>query len=133
MIEARFALSLGAFTLDVDLQLPAAGVSLLFGPSGCGKTTLLRCLAGLQRADVGRLVVDGEVWQDDKVFVPTHRRALGMVFQEASLFPHLTVQGNLDYGLRRIAPAQRRVALDEAVALLDIGALLSRRPQALSA
>ena len=132
MIEARFALTQGAFTLDVDLRLPAAGVSLLFGPSGCGKTTLLRCLAGLQRASVGHLRVAGQTWQDERVFVPPHRRAVGMVFQEASLFPHLTVQGNLDYGLRRIAPAQRRVALEEAVALLDIGALLSRQPQALS-
>ena len=132
MIEARFALGQGTFTLDVDLQLPAAGVSVLFGPSGCGKTTVLRCLAGLQRAPQGRLQVAGEVWQDAGVFVPAHRRAVGFVFQEASLFPHLTVQGNLDYGLRRTPSRERRGALDEAVALLDIGALLARRPATLS-
>ena len=132
MIDARFALTQGSFTLDVDLQLPAAGVSVLFGPSGCGKTTLLRCLAGLQRSPQGRLVVGGQVWQDGPVFVPTHRRAVGLVFQEANLFPHLSVQGNLDYGLRRTPPAQRRLALAEAVALLDIGALLPRRPDSLS-
>ena len=131
MIEARFALKLGSFTLDVDLRLPA-GVSVLFGPSGCGKTTLLRCLAGLQRAPQGRLVVAGQVWQDERVFVPTHARAVGLVFQEASLFPHLTVQGNLDYGLRRTPAEQRRIALPEAVALLDIGALLARAPLSLS-
>ena len=131
MIEARFALKLGSFTLDVDLRLPA-GVSVLFGPSGCGKTTLLRCLAGLQRAPQGRLVVAGQVWQDERVFVPTHARAVGLVFQEASLFPHLTVQGNLDYGLRRTPAEQRRIALPEAVALLGIGALLPRRPHSLS-
>ncbi len=132
MIEARFALTLGSFTLDVDLRLPDAGVSVLFGPSGCGKTTLLRCLAGLQRAPQGRLVVAGQVWQDGRIFVPTHERAVGLVFQEASLFPHLTVQGNLDYGLRRTPAGQRRIALPEAVALLDIGTLLARSPLGLS-
>ena len=132
MIEARFALTQGSFTLDVDLRLPAAGVSVLFGPSGCGKTTLLRCLAGLQRAPQGWLVVGGQVWQDGQVFLPTHERGVGVVFQEPSLFPHLTVQGNLDYGLRRTPAAERRIALQEAVALLGIGALLPRRPDSLS-
>ena len=132
MIEARFALEQGAFNLDVDMQLPDAGVSVLFGPSGCGKTTLLRCLAGLQRARLGRLVVAGQVWQDDRVFLPPHRRSVGMVFQDASLFPHLTVQGNLDYGLKRAASGASRRALDEAVQLLGIGALLQRRPHGLS-
>jgi molybdate transport system ATP-binding protein len=131
-LEARFVHRLSdSFTLDVDLRLPARGVSALFGASGCGKTTLLRCLAGLQRARQGRLVVDGERWQDDDGhFVPTHRRAVGMVFQEASLFPHLTVQANLDYGLKRAAAS--RALLDAAVELLGIGALLARRPEALS-
>ena len=132
MMEARFRLTLGSFELDVELQLPAAGVTVLFGPSGCGKTTLLRCLAGLQRAPQGRLNVAGEVWQDARVFKPAHQRAVGVVFQEASLFPHLSVQGNLDYGLRRVDAAERRVALHEAVELLDIGALLPRRPDTLS-
>jgi molybdate transport system ATP-binding protein len=132
MIEARFLLTQGSFQLDVDLRLPATGVTVLFGPSGCGKTTLLRCLAGLQRASQGRLSLTGEVWQDTQLFKPAHQRAVGMVFQEASLFPHLTVQGNLDFGLRRVGPAQRRVALHEAVELLDIGALLQRRPDTLS-
>ncbi|MBL8340256.1 MAG: molybdenum ABC transporter ATP-binding protein [Rubrivivax sp.] len=148
MIEARFehrfaqgaapgnaAPGTPGFSLDVDLRLPARGVSVLFGPSGCGKTTLLRCLAGLQRAGRGRLVVDGEVWQDDHRFVPVHRRAIGMVFQETSLFPHLTVQGNLDYGLRRAgaaAGAAGRTALEQAIALMGIAPLLPRRPEALS-
>ena len=132
MIEARLALEQGSFSLDVDLRLPDAGVSVLFGPSGCGKTTLLRCLAGLQRARLGRLVVAGEVWHDDHVFLPPHRRSVGMVFQDASLFPHLTVQGNLDYGLKRASPGVPRRALDEAVELLGIGALLQRRPHGLS-
>jgi molybdate transport system ATP-binding protein len=135
-IEARFAHRFGAsgFAFDVDLRLPARGVSVLFGPSGCGKTTLLRCLAGLQRAQRGRLLVGGAVWQDDETatFVPPHRRAIGMVFQEASLFPHLSVQCNLDYGLKRAAGAASRATVDAAVQLLDIGSLLARRPDALS-
>ena len=83
MIEATLRLPRGAFTLDVALSLPARGVSALSGPSGCGKTTLLRCLAGLERAPGGRVVVDGQAWQDDaaRVFLPTHRRAVGVVFQ----------------------------------------------------
>jgi molybdate transport system ATP-binding protein len=136
-IEARFAHCFGdAFALDVDLALPGRGISVLFGPSGCGKTTLLRCLAGLLRARDGRLVVTGECWQDERVFVPPHRRPIGMVFQDAQLFPHLTVQGNLDYGLKRVkagaGSAASRATLDAAVELLGIGALLARRPDALS-
>lgn len=132
MIEARFALEQGDFSLDVDLSLPEAGVSVLFGPSGCGKTTVLRCLAGLQRAREGRLCVAGRLWQDGEHFVPTHRRAVGVVFQESSLFPHLNVQGNLDYAWRRTPRAERRIAVRDAVELLDIGALLPRRPETLS-
>ncbi|WOP17045.1 molybdenum ABC transporter ATP-binding protein [Ottowia sp. SB7-C50] len=123
-----------AFTLDVDVHLPGSGVTALFGPSGCGKTTLLRALAGLVRPSPGRVVVGGEVWQDDAAHVwrPTHQRPLGMVFQEASLFDHLSVQGNLDFGLKRVPPADRRIALDHAIDLLGIRDLLGRRPARLS-
>ncbi len=133
MIEARLALPRRGFTLAVDLRLPARGVTALFGPSGCGKTTVLRALAGLERA-AGRVVVDGDVWQDDvaRRFVPTHRRPIGYVIQEAALFPHLSVQGNLAYGEKRIAAGERRVPLDQVVALLGIGHLLARRPGTLS-
>lgn len=131
-IEARFVLSHPGFTLDVDLALPSHGVSALFGPSGCGKTSLLRCLAGLTRAPQGRLVVDGEVWQDAATFVPVHRRPIGYVFQEASLFAHLTVRRNLAYGQSRVPAAQRRVATDRAVDLLGIGHLMERQPASLS-
>ena len=135
-VEARFVLQQGRFTLDVDLRLPAAGITVLFGPSGCGKTTLLRCLAGLQRAAQGRLVVNDQRWQDGALFVPPHRRAVGMVFQDAQLFPHLSVQGNLDYARRRApaaAPGQRDgVSLSEVVALLELQPLLQRMPEHLS-
>lgn len=131
-IAARFRIDRGGFVLDVDLTLPARGVTALFGPSGSGKTTLLRCVAGLERADGGRLVVDGGTWQDGERFLPTHQRPLGYVFQEASLFPHLNAADNMRFGLRRTPPAERRVGWDEVVDLMGIGHLLARFPDALS-
>jgi len=133
VIEARLHLPRDGFVLDVDLSLPSRGVSALFGPSGCGKTTVLRALAGLAPA-AGRVALDGVVWQDDaaRCFVPTHRRELGYVIQEAALFPHLDVRRNLDYGRRRIAPQRQRIALEQAIELLGIGELMARRPDTLS-
>ncbi len=133
-VQLRLQRSHGTFELDVALDLPGRVVSALFGPSGCGKTSTLRAVAGLDRAARGRVVVNGEVWQDDenKIYVPTHQRAIGYVFQEASLFAHLTVQGNLSFGLRRVPAAQRRVALEHAVELLDLAALLPRQEHTLS-
>ncbi|MES2956855.1 MAG: molybdenum ABC transporter ATP-binding protein [Pseudomonadota bacterium] len=131
-IQARFALHRAAFTFDVDLALPGRGVTALFGPSGSGKTTLLRCIAGLEPCPDGRLTVNGSVWQDASSFLPTHRRPLGFVFQEASLFTHLTVRGNLDYGLKRVPAAQRSGTQAAAIELLGIEGLLERRTTALS-
>ncbi|WP_395701527.1 molybdenum ABC transporter ATP-binding protein [Aquabacterium sp.] len=133
MIEAQLHLARPGFALELSLALPDQGVSVLFGPSGCGKTTVLRALAGLERA-AGRVVVAGERWQDDASghWLPTHRRPLGYVIQEAALFPHLDVRRNLDYGRRRIATSAQRIALDQVVELLGLGALMSRRPATLS-
>lgn len=124
IIEAAFNGRLGEFRLDVEIQAPAAGVTVLFGPSGCGKTTLLRCMAGLERLP-GRMVVDGETWQDAERFTAPHRRAIGYVFQEASLLAHLSVRRNLMFGHRR-AEGPRPIALDQVVALLGLEALLER-------
>jgi molybdate transport system ATP-binding protein len=109
-------------------------VTALFGHSGSGKTTCLRCIAGLERADEGFIQVNDEVWQDsDKgIFVAPHKRALGYVFQEASLFPHLSVLANLQFGLKRIPKPQRRVDMAHASELLGISHLLDRHPQHLS-
>ena len=133
MIEARFQGRQGHFELDVHLQLPAQGVTVLLGPSGCGKTTLLRSMAGLSRLK-GRFQVGAEVWQDDErgIWVPVHRRAVGVVFQEASLFAHLNVRDNLLYGHRRVPLAERRVGLNDTLALLGIEHLLMRMPDGLS-
>ncbi|WP_119157029.1 molybdenum ABC transporter ATP-binding protein [Caldimonas tepidiphila] len=133
-IVARFAVDYPGFSLQAGLRLPGHGVTALFGHSGSGKTTLLRAVAGLEHHRGGYLAVNGEVWQDDArgVFVPTHRRPIGYVFQEASLFAHLSVRANLQFGQKRIAPAARRVDLRQAVELLGIGALLERHPDRLS-
>ena len=131
-IRARFRLAYPAFTLEVDVDLPGRGVTVLFGRSGSGKTTLLRCIAGLEETADGLLVVNGETWQDGARRLPVHRRAIGYVFQEARLFPHLSVAANLDFGRRRIAASERSVSLAQAVELLGIAHLLERRTEHLS-
>ncbi|MEJ5061109.1 MULTISPECIES: molybdenum ABC transporter ATP-binding protein [unclassified Pseudomonas] len=134
MIHTRLKLNYSGFALDVDLQLPGRGVTALYGHSGSGKTTCLRCIAGLEKADQGFIQVNDEVWQDSekKIFVAPHNRALGYVFQEASLFPHLSVLANLEFGLKRIPKQQRRVDMAHATELLGISHLLDRHPQHLS-
>ncbi|SFI18420.1 molybdenum ABC transporter ATP-binding protein [Bradyrhizobium sp. cf659] len=129
-INAAFRGRLGNFTLHAELSLPATGVTAIFGPSGCGKTSVARCIAGLQRMADGFCAVDGEIWQDRRSFRPVHRRPIGYVFQEASLFPHLTVRGNLLFGAPKAAGAQ--IAFDEVVELLGLAALLDRSPHRLS-
>jgi molybdate transport system ATP-binding protein len=133
-IQAHFKVEHAGFSLDVELNLPGRGVSALFGDSGSGKTSCLRCFAGLDQPAEGYLQVNGELWQDSAqgIFVPAHQRAVGYVFQEANLFAHLSVHGNLQYGLKRIPAAQRRIALEQAVELLGIGHLLQRLPGKLS-
>ena len=149
MISARLTLACRDFTLDVNLQLPERGVTALFGPSGCGKTTVLRALAGLERA-AGRVALGDEVWQDDASgqWRPTHLRPLGYVIQEAALFPHLDVRANLDYGRKRSGALRRPgsgasgrpgggagaadFALDQVIDLLGIAPLMERRPATLS-
>lgn len=133
-IQASFHTPLGGFRLAAEFVIPGQGVAALFGPSGSGKTSVLRCLAGLERAEAGRLLVNDECWQDDKqgLFLPPHRRPIGYVFQEASLFAHLSVRRNLEYGWRRTAAAARHVPFDHAVDLLGLSALLERSPTHLS-
>lgn len=131
-IEVRLKVDREDFRLDVELHLPSSGVTALFGPSGCGKTTLLRAIAGLDRHTDCYLRVGNDIWQDDRSFLAPHLRPLGYVFQEASLFEHLSVQGNLEYGVKRIPQTLQRVALDEAIELLQIAPFLKRRPSSLS-
>ncbi len=97
-----------SFQLDVAFDAPTPGVTVLFGPSGCGKSTVFAAVAGLLRPREGRVVLDGTALLDtaDGLALPAERRRCGMVFQDAKLFPHLSVETNLRFGLRR-APAQR--------------------------
>lgn len=133
-IHVHLQLSYQDFALDLNLQLPGRGVTALYGHSGSGKTTCLRCIAGLEKARQGFVRINDEVWQDSdkKLFVAPHKRSLGYVFQEASLFPHLSVRANLEFGLRRIARRYRRVDMAHATELLGIGHLLDRYPHHLS-
>jgi molybdate transport system ATP-binding protein len=133
-IHARFRIDRGDFCLDVDLRLPGRGVTALFGHSGSGKTTVLRAMAGLEQAPEGRFAVGSTVWQDAARghFTPTHARQIGVVFQEANLFPHLSVRRNLAFGERRVPAAERRHALDDVAGMLGIGHLLERMPDQLS-
>lgn len=133
-IELRLRLKLDSFTLDFDQCLPARGVTAIFGHSGCGKSTLLRCIAGLERPEMAYVNVGGECWEDtNNAFrLPTHRRTIGYVFQEASLFPHLTVLKNLQFGQRRSGAAKTSDQLTQAIELLGIESLLERKPERLS-
>lgn len=128
-MRVHLKMQLESFALDAAFSAPPVGVTALFGPSGSGKTTLLRCIAGLERP-TGWLHVNGELWQDEKTFVPVHQRRLGYVFQEASLFPHLSVRANLEYGLKRIPSAERRVPLDQVVEWLGLSRLIERNDPA---
>ena len=131
-IKAKFILHRLDFTLDIDVAIPETGVTALFGPSGCGKTTLLRAIAGLEHCQQGYLKVGDELWQDGKKFIAPHKRSLAYVFQEASLFAHLNVLKNLQYGIKRIAVSEQKISLDKAVDLLGISSLLQRMPHQLS-
>lgn len=124
---------LGDFSLDVRFE-SAGRLTALFGPSGSGKTTVINMIAGLIRPDKGRIEVDGRVLVDTNtgIFVPKHKRRIGMVFQDARLFPHMSVAGNLRYGRWFTPPAQRYADMDAVVELLGIGPLLDRRPAKLS-
>jgi len=133
VIDFSLQQRLGHFQLDASAHLPATGVTALFGPSGSGKSTLLQVLAGLIKAQ-GHIKLPNSVWQnDDKgVCLPAHQRAVGYVFQQAELFPHLTVLDNLCFGYQRLQPSQRIIQRDAVIELLALGGLLQRHPVALS-
>jgi len=122
-IDLRF--STGSFNLNVDLTLPANGISVIFGPSGGGKTSLLRCVAGLEPAARGKIQFGNQTWLDSNAgtFVKTAKRKLGFVFQDGALFSHLNVEQNLGYALRRVPQQEQRFSRDEIVDLLDLSSL----------
>jgi molybdate transport system ATP-binding protein len=133
MIEVRIAKRLAAFSLDVDITAPATGVTALFGASGSGKTSVVQAIAGGLKPDVGRIAVDDRVFFDGGrgIDMPIHERRVGYVFQDARLFPHLSVRSNLAYGYAR-AKGPRRIETEAVVELLGLRDLLDRRTHRLS-
>lgn len=137
MIHARFlqhyrSENSPGFTLELDTRWSSRGITILYGRSGSGKTTLLRCIAGLEKPDQGFLSVDGQVWQDGSRWVPPHKRPVGYVFQEPSLFPHLSVRGNLDFARKR---STRLLSAEEdarILAIMGIERFMNKRPGQLS-
>lgn len=133
MLDVDVKATLGSFMLDVQMMVPADGITALFGPSGSGKTTLLRIIAGFQDAR-GRITARDSVWLDSKsgINLPAHQRSVGYLFQEGRLFPHLNVLGNLKYALRRATPSDAKLTLEEVAAAFDLDGLLARRVDLLS-
>jgi molybdate transport system ATP-binding protein len=133
-LEADFTLARGAFRLAARFETPLSGIIAVFGPSGAGKSMLLSALAGLDRIDDGRISLSGRVLDDAaaRVRVAPHLRGVGLVFQDARLFPHLSVRGNLAYACERAPAGRRKLTLEDAAAYFDIGALLDRPTRNLS-
>lgn len=131
-IKIRYQKSFASFQLNVDAEIPQQGITAVFGPSGCGKTTLLRAMAGLENCDSGFFSLNEQVLQDDNTFIPPHHRRIGYVFQESSLFPHLSVRGNLEYGYKRIPAGYKKPDFDHIVMMLGLKPFLSRKPMSLS-
>lgn len=133
-VEVNLRHSFGGFSLDVAFAVARPGVTALFGASGSGKTTIINAMAGLFRPREGRIVFNGRVMFDSAagIFIPPRARRVGYVFQDARLFPHMTVQNNLLFGWRRAAARAPQSEVDHVVSLLGLDALLARTPRALS-
>ncbi len=133
-LSLRAQLSYPRLEIDVREEIALSAITALFGPSGSGKTTLLRMIAGLETPRAGRIAFGGEVWFDSRsgARVPAHRRSVGFMFQDARLFDHLTVRGNLEFADKRSRRDAAGIAWRDVVAALDLEDLLERRPRSLS-
>ncbi len=131
-MKLNFNFMQGDFNLQVNLELPENGVTAIFGPSGCGKTSLLRVIAGLDTYPNSELKFADQDWQSEEQCIPTFQRSIAYVFQEASLFSHLNVQGNLDYAAKRVPADIKKVSQEQVVELLGIKHLLNHRAEILS-
>ena len=129
-VSKAYGAAVAAVALDLDVE--AGRLVTVIGPSGCGKSTLLRLVAGLERPDAGTVAVDGELVAGPGRFVPPERRRVGLVFQDHALFPHLTVAGNVAFGLDRLSRDRRRARVDEVLALVRLTDLAARYPHELS-
>ena len=129
-LSVAFRHSFGTTAFDIAFDVPTPGTTVLFGRSGAGKSSIIAAVAGLFRPATARIVIDGTVLADARIFLPPEQRRIGLVFQDARLFPHMRVAANLRYGQRRAPPG--RIRFDDVVDLLALGPLLDRRPQGLS-
>ena len=130
LIHARFRLARPDFILEADLSLDGHGITVIQGPSGSGKTTLLRCIAGLETPETGYLRINGRIWQDGTHTLPPYQRPIGYVFQEDSLFDHLTARKNMLFGCANHRDIPE--ALMPVIDTLGIGHLLEKKPAQLS-
>ncbi|MEZ1649247.1 ATP-binding cassette domain-containing protein, partial [Enterobacter hormaechei] len=130
MLELHFTQTLGNHTLTLNETLPASGITAIFGVSGAGKTSLINAISGLTRPQSGRIVLNDRVLNDveNKIYLSPDKRRIGYVFQDARLFPHYSVRGNLRYGMAKSMAGQ----FDKLVTLLGIEPLLDRLPSSLS-
>ena len=131
-IRVKFKLQREQFKLDVDLNLSSSGITAIYGPSGCGKTTLLRLISGLEYDPGGIISINNHVWQNKVVNIPTHKRSIAYVFQESSLFNHLSVADNIRYGMRRTKSLAHAEVPHQLLDLLDLRPLLNRSTSTLS-
>ena len=131
MIECKIKVQLESFMLDANFSIPDRGITVVFGPSGSGKTTLLRAIAGLEKSDKGFLKIGDLVWQKGEDFLATHKRQIGYVFQDAALFDHLDVKGNLNFVIKR-AIGLKEDFIESIHNLLEIKTLLNRKTTQLS-
>ena len=131
MIECKIKIQLESFMLDANFSIPDRGITVVFGPSGSGKTTLLRAIAGLEKSDDGFLKIGDSVWQKGEDFLATHKRQIGYVFQDAALFDHLDVKGNLNFVIKR-AIGLKEDFIESIHNLLEIKTLLNRKTTQLS-
>ena len=130
-IKAQFKIA-RAEMLNFNFDISIKGITAIFGVSGCGKTSLLRAIAGLEKHPKSTLQVNDKVWQSENIFLSPHQRSVGFVFQEASLFEHLSVKGNIEYGFKRTPEQSRKISLDKVISLLGLQSLLKRKPAFLS-
>ncbi len=130
-IKARFQIARSE-VLNFNFDISAEGITAIFGVSGCGKTSLLRVIAGLELHTNSTLQVGDEIWQDENVFLAPHQRSIGYVFQEASLFDHLCVKDNIEYGFKRASADSRNISVEHVVSLLELQSLLNKKPAFLS-
>jgi len=131
VIECKIKIQLESFMLDANFSIPDRGITVVFGPSGSGKTTLLRAIAGLEKSDKGFLKIGDSVWQKGEDFLATHKRQIGYVFQDAALFDHLDVKGNLNFVIKR-AIGLKEDFIESIHNLLEIKTLLNRKTTQLS-